>query len=235
VIIDTQGLVIRTVNYSETSVVATIYTSELGIRTYMIKGARSGRKKKGNIYQPMQFLDLIVSERENKNMQYIREAKPLFLYRELPYDIRKTAIGLFILEVISITVKEMEPNETVYQTIFQEYMNLDEATENFNDFHLQFMLSFSQLLGFHPFDNYTEQTNLFALQDGLFVSLNDNYPNCLGLDDSYLLHRFMSEYANQFTKAERKQLLGIFERYYQFHVAEFRSFKTPEVFEGVFG
>lgn len=234
-IVNTKGLVIRTVNYSESSVIATIYTSELGIRTYMIKGVRSSKKRKGNIYQPMQFLDLIVSERDNKNMQYIREAKPLFHYKQVPYDIRKTAIGLFLLELISITVKEMEPNEELYAFIQQEFQNLDTVSSSFSDYHLQFMLSFSQLLGFFPLDNYNEQNNLFGLQDGLFVSLSDNYPNCISKDESYLFHRFMNEQALSFSKAERKQVFDILERYYQFHVAEFRSFKTPEVFEGVFG
>ncbi len=234
-IVTTKGLVIRTVNYSESSVVATIYTSELGIRTYMIKGVRSSKKKKGNIYQPMQFLDLIVTERGNKNMQYIKDAKPLFHYKQVPYDIRKTAIGLFMLELISITVKEMEPNEELYEFIQQEYENLDIVSGSFSDYHLQFMLSLSQLLGFFPYDNYTEQNHLFALQDGLFVALTDNYPNCISKEDSQLLHRLMNEPAATFNKPERKQILQTLERYYQFHVAEFRSFKTPDVFEGIFG
>jgi len=234
-IVSTKGLVVRTVNYSETSIVATIYTSELGVRTYMIKGARSGKKKKGNIYQPMQFLDLIVTERENKNMQYIREAKPLFHYKQVPYDIRKTAIGLFMLELISITVKEMESNEELYGFIQQEYENLDLVQSPFADYHLQFMLSFSQLLGFFPLDNYSDLNNIFALQDGLFVSLADNYPNCISKEDSHVFHRFMSEPASSFSRLQRKQVFQVLERYYQFHVAEFRSFKTPDVFEGVFG
>ena len=61
-LVNTKGIVVKTINYGETSVIATIYTEQLGLRTYMLKGVRSGRsKRKGNIYQLMQFLDMIVN------------------------------------------------------------------------------------------------------------------------------------------------------------------------------
>ena len=39
----TKGIVLHTIKYSETSVIAKIYTEKLGLVSYMIKGVRSSK------------------------------------------------------------------------------------------------------------------------------------------------------------------------------------------------
>ncbi|MBW7952728.1 MAG: recombination protein O N-terminal domain-containing protein, partial [Chitinophagaceae bacterium] len=51
----TKGIVLRTVKYGETSIIATVYTELYGIQTYIIKGIRKVSKKnstKVNCFQP---------------------------------------------------------------------------------------------------------------------------------------------------------------------------------------
>lgn len=234
-LVKTKGLILKTVNYSETSVIATIYTEQLGVKTYMLRGVRSGKgKKKGNIYQPMQFLDLVVHQRENKNLQYISEARIDLVFKTVPFDIRKTAIGLFLLEVVHACIQEEEGNSEIYQFIRNTFLQLDDLNEQFSTFHFQFLLRFSELLGFQPMNNFSESSNYFALQDGFFVHRFDSYPSLLSLHQSFLFHTFLSKPNNALSKENRKELLDIFERYYQMHVVNFHTFKTPLIFEEVF-
>lgn len=233
-LVKTKGLVLRCVNYSETSIVATIYTSELGLRSYMLKGVRKSKNKQnGNIYQPLQVLDLNVYEQANKQLQYIKEAKIDFLFQNLRFDIRKTAIGLFILELVYSTVKELEPNPELFELIVDQLTQLDEQEQDFQQAHLQFMLALSQYLGFLPHNNFNEQNHLFALQDGQFVSPKDIYPHCLNVNDSEIFHRFLSQ-KKPINRLERNRVLELLERYYQFHVPGFTHLKTPEIFQEIF-
>ena len=235
-LVKTKGLIIRTVNYSDTSIIATIYTNQLGLKSYLIRGARSNRgKKQGNIFQPMQFLDMVVQNRENKNLQYITEHKADFVFTSIPYNIRKTAIGLFLLEVISISVKEQEENAKLYQFIQHSFQELDAATDDFINFHLHFLVNFSAHLGFQPMNNYSATNQRFALQDGLFVNAGDAYPNLLDAEDSKLIATLLTTETPKFSTTERRRILFLLERYYQYHLIDFRSFKTPFVFEEVFG
>lgn len=200
----------------------------------MIKGVRQSKNKQhGNIYQPLQLLDLNVYEKENKQLQYIKEAKIDSLFQTLRFDIRKTAVGLFILELVYSTVKELEPNPILFHFIVDQLHHLDQLTKNFQQAHLKFMLELCKHLGFLPHNNYTEQNNQFALQDGQFVSPNDSYPHCLAIGDSYLFHRFLTQ-DNSINRKERHRILELLEHYYQFHIPGFTQLKTPDIFQEVF-
>src|SRR5688572_1524935 len=98
----TRGLVLHTIKYSETSVISKIYTERLGLQSYIVKGVRSARSKgKAALLQPLTLLDMEVSQRENKNLQFIKEYRRAYSYQSIPFDTLKATIALFLLEVIS--------------------------------------------------------------------------------------------------------------------------------------
>ena len=69
-----QGIVLRSVKYSESSVICDVYTRELGLRTYIASGVRS---KKSNIspnwVRPMALVEAVVYHREKKDINRIKE------------------------------------------------------------------------------------------------------------------------------------------------------------------
>ncbi len=233
-LVNTKGLVLRSVHYSETSIIVTIYTEALGVRSYLVKGVRKQSKQsKTNIFQPLQVLDLVVSEQENKKLQFIKEYKIDFLFQSLRFDIRKTAIGLFIIELVNNSVREMEANAQLFQYILGSLNSLDEQVDSFQCAHLQFMLQLTNHLGFFPLHNFSESNAIFALQEGQFVSQEDGYFNCLSEEDSLILHQYLKQQTG-ITRNQRSRLLEIFEKYYSFHVPNYINLKTPEVFSEVF-
>ncbi len=53
-LLSTPGLVLHTTPYGESSVVAKVFTRQLGVRSYIIKGVRNGRSRvKQNLMQPL--------------------------------------------------------------------------------------------------------------------------------------------------------------------------------------
>ena len=107
---NTKGLVIRYLKYSETSVIATIYTELFGMQSYFLNGVRSKKSKiKINALQPLSFLDLVVYHKEKKNLNRIKELK-LHPYQSIPNNIYKTSLVLFIAEIIQKSIKEEEKN-----------------------------------------------------------------------------------------------------------------------------
>ena len=63
--------------YSESSVVAKVFTRHLGLRSYIIKGVR-GRsgKVKQNLLQPLSALDMVVYDNPRTELNYIKEISP---------------------------------------------------------------------------------------------------------------------------------------------------------------
>ncbi len=80
----TKGIVLKTVKYGETSLIATLYTELFGIQSYLVNGVRSSSRKgpgKANLFQPAAILDLLVYHNDLRNLQRIREFNWAILYQ----------------------------------------------------------------------------------------------------------------------------------------------------------
>jgi DNA repair protein RecO len=105
----TQGIVISYMRYRETSIVVNVYTSEMGICSYIENGVRSAKAKhKMALFQPLTLLDLEVYHKPGKGLHRISEAKCFFPYQAIPFDIAKSSLALFLSEVLSKVLKEEE-------------------------------------------------------------------------------------------------------------------------------
>ena len=65
-IVKTEGLVLKQINFSENSLILKIFTREYGLLSFMIKGAKSGKNKSYGILRPMSFLNVVFYFKENK-------------------------------------------------------------------------------------------------------------------------------------------------------------------------
>src|ERR1051325_3418419 len=98
----TKGIVLRTVKYGETSVIATLYTEMFGIQSYIIKGVRQTSKKgssKAPYFQPGAMLEMEVYHNDLKNLQFIKEYQWSYLYNSLFFDVIKNAVAMYMIEL----------------------------------------------------------------------------------------------------------------------------------------
>ena len=118
-LIKTRGIIFRAVKYSETSIIADIYTEEKGLRSYIISGVRSKKAKvKASVLQVMTLVDMVAYHRDNKELNRIKEIKAAYVYRSIPFDIVKGAVGLFMIELARKTIKEAEENPGLFNFLF---------------------------------------------------------------------------------------------------------------------
>jgi DNA repair protein RecO (recombination protein O) len=149
VIYKTRGIVFRFTKFRETSIIVTIFTDQFGLQSYIVNGVRSKKSKnKIALYQPLTLLNLVVYHRENANIERIREIQCLHPYSTLSTDMRKSAIAMFLTELLNKTVKEESHAGEIFDFILNSLVTLDTMTEDFENFHLLFMLKLSHYLGF---------------------------------------------------------------------------------------
>ena len=162
--IKTRGIVLHTVKYSESSVIIRIFTEHLGLVSYIVKGVRNARSSsKAALLRPLTLLEMDVTHRENKGLQNIKEYKRAYNYSSLPFDTFKSSIALFILEVISKSLKEHDAHEDMFQFVYDCFSHLDEIETMNNDFHLQFLVHYASYLGFAPHGEYSDDTPYFDM------------------------------------------------------------------------
>ncbi|MBL0311082.1 MAG: DNA repair protein RecO [Bacteroidetes bacterium] len=235
----TKGIVLHTVKYSETSIIAKIYTSQYGLQSYMIKGVRTSKSKnKASLYQPLTLLDMETSHRQNQQLQFIKECRRDYTYQSIPFDTLKSTIALFMLEVISKSIREQEENIELFDFIYEALQLLDTSEKLHPEFHLVFLLRLSRHLGFAPHENYSEANSSFEMNEGFFTTPNERL-HTLGKNESKLLYdlmqrNFFDVTASHLNRAERKKMLHILLDYYRLHIENF-SLKSPEILEEVLG
>ena len=165
----TQGLVLHTTKYGETSVIAKVFTRELGLCSYIIKGVRStsGRTKQ-NLLQPMCHLDMTVYNNPKKNLQYVKEMHPASHYG-FSGDSVKTALLFFMDEVLYKSLKEGEQNLPLFDYVVGELQSLSAEDGALASFPISFLVRAARHLGIEPMDNYSHHEPLFNLKEGKFL------------------------------------------------------------------
>ena len=218
--ITTRGIVLRTVRYSETSIIADIYTEARGMQSYYLPGVRSEKARiKAGLFQVMTVLEMVASTRDDKHLQRITEVRPALFYTGIPFEVRKGAIALFLAEIVRKTVREIEPNPPLFTFLLENLAFLD-AAPRFSNLHLHFLVHFSAFLGILPGGDYSPETPCFDLKEGLFVPLQSPLPHLLGPQPSALLYQLLETGLPEAQdipvgKTGRNELLAALIQYYR--------------------
>ena len=159
----TNGIVLRSVKYGDTSLVTTIFTAQYGVQTYMVQGVRSTRAKqnRAGFFQPGVLLELVVYMQPQKNMQRIREYAASYLYTNLQEDVVRNSISMFSVEVLLRLLPEHAPLPALFDIVTGYFMALDKKSlREVANFPLYFMIQCSKVLGYDPERGTTETQSM---------------------------------------------------------------------------
>lgn len=180
-LVNTSGIVLHSLKYSETSLVCKIFTEKLGLQSYLLQGVRgTGKKNKAALFRPMNMLDLVVyHKKDHKGLLRIKEYSLGYIYRDMPFNIVKSSLAMFYTEVLHHAIKEDVADEDLYLFISQSLEELDQAVDHFADRHIRFLVGLSGHLGFLPEGDYSDTTPFFDLVEGSFIASRPVHPNYL--------------------------------------------------------
>lgn len=234
----TQGIVLHHLRYSETSVIARIYTKKFGLQSYLIKGVRSPKARiRLGLLEHLSLLDMVVYYREGRGLQNIKEVRPAHAFQSIHSDIRKSSQALFINEVIYKSVKEEESNTGLFEFLYNTVLQLDQPGVFFPHFHLSFMAKLAAFLGFAPRRNYCEGY-WFNLRDGIFEEEKPLHSQCIDPEHASVFNLLLNGPGNPETtphipSAVRKVLLDKLIEFYELHLPSFGRLRSPEILHEV--
>jgi len=228
-----QGIVVRIINYSETSVILKCYTDLFGMQSYLIQGVR---KNKGNIrpsqLMPLNLLQLEVYHQENKNLQRIKELRCAPTLSQIHFNFVKSSIAMFMSEVIYRAIKEEnQPDELLFSYLFNSIQILDEQTDILANYPICFLLQLSRFLGFYPKVNELSTEAVFNFNDGHFELPELNNPFQADYLSSKLLAEllqlnFAHQQQVQVSSSTRKNLLQLLIHYFNQHLSNFSNMQS---------
>lgn len=228
-LVKTKGIVLKFIKYKETSIIVNIYTRENGLQSYIINGIRSSRSKRNKIalYQPLTLLDLVAYYREGKELQRLSESRIGQPFYSIPLQPKKSAVALFIVEVLSKTLREQTANEELFNFIWNSLLQLDVPDFSGENFHLMFMIKLTKYLGFNPRNSAEIQNELKDQLASTWVRSEEGRLLNQMLNCDYLDTPIMNN-------SQRSEILGILLSFYQLHVERFGNIKSVKVLNQVF-
>ncbi len=239
----TNGIVLRCIKYGDTSIIASVYTELFGLQNYIIKGVRKTTKKgfsNANYFMSGALLDMQVYHNEQKQLQFIKEYRWLYLYKNIFFDVVKNAVAMFAVELIQHSIKQPESNSDLYYFFEDSFKQLDEASPTVTaNFPLYFSVKMGNALGFGIQKNYDEMHTILDLQEGFFTNSLPHHQYFLETPFSLFTAQILdcdniNELQNlQLNKKTRRLLIDYFNQYFALHISNFIELKTVEVLKEV--
>ena len=236
-IYSTKGIVLRTVKYGETSVIASVFTEVFGIQSYIVNGVRTQSKtSKAHFFQPSSILEMQVYHNDLKNLQRIKELKWAHLYKSILSNVPKNAVALYMVELLYKCLKQPEANSDLFSFCEDAFLELDICSNEITaNFPIYFAMHIAYFFGFRLHDNHSIENNIFNPMEGNFSNKN--------LAQGYPVTAEISNHISQLLKAHhpsdlkeiklnkniRRTILSAMENYYGLHISEFGIMKTLPV------
>lgn len=235
----TQGIVLQSIHYGDTSLIVKIFTQSTGVQSFMVKGAlRHSSHNKVALFQNLNMLRFVVSElSKGKSLAYLRDVELAYVYQHIPGEIKKTAILMYVSELLSKTLASQDKNEALYHFVCDSMMWLDLVDDRYANFPLYFTMELSRFLGFYPKDNYVED-DYFDLQEGLFSDSIPPHPYYLSQPSSRLLNNFIGSsidgaMALPLSTTQRRELLDGIIDFMRLHAPLLKGLQSHEILRTV--
>lgn len=181
---------------------------------------------------------MVVYHKGSGNIQRVSELRHLPVFQNIPYDIIKSSITLFLNEVLYKSFRQHESDEVLFEFLFHAIEILDGISKGVSNFHVYFLLRLTRFMGFYPDTTLAGKADFFDLKNGCYSKIQPPHSLILeqplsGLWTSFLNAKFDNLEELTISSAQRKQLLEKVLEYYRLHVEGFGQVRSHEVLEEV--
>jgi DNA repair protein RecO (recombination protein O) len=240
----TKAIVLKTIKYGETSLIVTLYTQLYGVQSCLVQGVRKSTKKtpaKSSAFAVGNLLQISLYYQPIKKLQRIRDFQFDKINIDINTSIVKNAILVLMMELVHHTIQEPEPNSDLYDWLENYIVHIELSPEqNLTWMPHYFCVQYAQVLGFGIHGNYSEQTPILHLQDGIFVAAEPNYNAPISKAPQSQIINILNEQSllslstMQIASNHKRVVLHDLITYFQLHISQMPAIKSISVLESIF-
>ena len=235
----TEGIVLQSIRYGDTSLIVRVFTRNFGLKSYMVKGAfNRGAKNRAALFQNLSLIQYVEAGKPNKGtLGYLKDVQLTTVYQSLPFVMNKSAILMYVSELLTKTITEQEQNTALYDFIVKSLQWLDIVEQGYANFPLFFTLELTRHLGFYPKANH-EAGFCFDMMEGTFARDYPVHPYYLDAESARLLARFIGTGIDEACRlpmrvSQRRELLDGLIVFMRLHAPVMKDFRSHEVLKAV--
>jgi DNA repair protein RecO (recombination protein O) len=145
----TTGFVLRCLNYGESDLIITFYSSDFGKLKGIAKGAKRSRKRFVNVFEPFSLTNIIFSRKSPNMLAFIESCEIIDHYNSIREDLEKTLIASYFVDLADHFSPEAKKNEKIFDLLhnFLAHLERERASEALVRF---FEIRLLRMTGFEP-------------------------------------------------------------------------------------
>lgn len=146
----TEGVVLKSMNYRDSSKIVTFYTRRYGKLKCIAKGARLAKSRFGAGLEPITNVALVLYKKEHRDLQLVTQCDAIKGYRKIHSELDRMAVALAVLELVNQLIHEEEEHDALFQLLLSTLDEIERAKRNYMNFLFAFEIRFAALFGFSP-------------------------------------------------------------------------------------
>lgn len=217
-----EGVFLFRTPYSETSLIATFYTRDYGIKKYIFKG---GKKKSYNLF-PLAISEITFYERKESTLSNLTAVDPVFK-QQIQFDAVRSTIAFFIAEALRKSIDNYEKDEDLYHFITDNVKLLD-TTKSLSLFPIQFLVGLSEHLGIQPLIEGSR--NVINYREGIIGEGSAFDKDCdEGEHIGLLIDLYQEDIKENYPKSVRMKALQAIIKHFSYHIPRMEHMETLEI------
>ncbi|MCL1821667.1 MAG: recombination protein O N-terminal domain-containing protein [Prolixibacteraceae bacterium] len=229
----------NTIKYGDNNLIVNIYTDKFGRQSYLHTLSRTSKSKnKAGLFQPLFILEIEAWQKSGRNLQRIKEARNVYPYKSIPFQVIKTTQAIFIAEFMGSILREEGSDQPLFHFVENALIAFDEMCEGAACFHIWLLAHLTDFLGVMP-DIENAGGEWLDMQKGIFVASEPAHsrfmnPEMAGMFRKMLLTNICEIHTFKYPGEKRNQLLGNILTFYHQHFNNISGLKSSEIFKDIF-
>jgi DNA repair protein RecO (recombination protein O) len=238
-LVNSRGIVLGTLRYSDSSVIARILTEHAGQKAFMVRvGKGRTAMAKASLLQPISLVNVAFDHDDRHGLRTPRSLERAEVLHSIPFDTVKSSIAIFMAEVLGRSLQEETADPRMFHFLQDCVLRLDAETGPCTNFHLVFLLQLSVFLGCVPALDDAVDRPYFDLREGVACDAPPLHPDYLEgtLKDTLvrLADLDMGDHATlSIPNEHRRTLLRALIDYYRWHLQGMHEIRSHLVLEEV--
>jgi DNA repair protein RecO (recombination protein O) len=149
-ILKTEGIVLKGWNFGETSKILSLYTRDVGKLKVIAKGGRGLKSKFKGCLEPLTHLGIVYYHKPTRDLQLLSHADLIDPHIHIVGDVRKTALGLSVAELLNKGVVGEESAPAMFDLFCSVLSSIDQEAGYMEGLFWFFESHFIGLMGYKP-------------------------------------------------------------------------------------
>jgi DNA repair protein RecO (recombination protein O) len=239
-IITTEGIVLKSIKYGETSLICHVFTRTYGKKSFIIKGVRSSQKskQKAQLFQSGNILHLELYNKLQGQLSILKEAHASVLFTRLRENMVLACTQMFMIEVLSQIVVEEYPQEELYDFIHETMHQMDKEQLQLTLLPSWFLLMMNKLSGYHLLNNWSISNSYFNAISAQFESTQPIVPPYLDAEASQILSQLVAcddiyQQNNIQSNGNQHNILEVLVEYMKIHYPNFKNLQSLSIIRSI--